>query len=170
MVKSENKKSRTIIVLLIALIFILFCVGTALTFVLLNNNAGEQEQAQQGVVFDSNASHYDGTVKDESSSSGIKIPGYADITFTSDSTDFPITLLNPEGNPCNFKFTLSIKETGEELFTSDLVKPGDAISGVKLNNTIAKGEYTLLINISTYNSESGSEMNGAQVKTKLTVE
>ena len=171
MVKSENKKSRTIIVLLIALIFILFCVGTALTFVLLNNNAGEQEQAQQGVVFDSNASHYDGTVKNESSgSSGIKIPGYADSTFTSDSTDFPITLLNPEGNPCNFKFTLSIKETGEELFASDLVKPGDAISGVQLNNTIDKGEYTLLIKISTYNSESGSEMNGAQVTTKLTVE
>lgn len=171
MVKSERKKSKTIIISLIIFIFVLVCVSAALAFVVLNNSDNEQNQAQQGVVFDGNAYHYEETIKDESSgSNGIKIPGYPDITFTSDSTDFPITLLNPEGNPCNFKFTLSLKETGEEICTTDLVKPGDAISGVKLKNTIDKGEYTLLINISTFNAESGGEMNGAQVQTKLTVE
>ncbi|WP_294465389.1 hypothetical protein [uncultured Ruminococcus sp.] len=171
MVKSESKKSKAIIISLIIFIFVLVCVSAALAFVVLNNTDNEQNQAQQGVVFDGNAYHYEETIKDENSgSNGIKIPGYPDITFTSDSTDFPITLLNPEGNPCNFKFTLSLKETGEEICATDLVKPGDAISGVKLKNTIAKGEYTLLIDISTFDSESGGEMNGAQVQTKLTVE
>lgn len=136
-------------------------------------NSAEQDSGtqQNGIVFDENASHYDATIKDEDKKSGgIKIPGYADISFTSDSTDFPITLLNPEGNPCNFKFTLTLKETGEELCTTKLVKPGDAICGVTLDQTLSKGDYTLLINISTFNIENGTEMNGAQVKTNLTVE
>lgn len=171
MEKSKNRKSKLIIISLIIFIFILICACAASIFVVLNNSNDEQNQAQHGVVFDSNASHYEETVKYESSgSSGIKIPGYPDITFSSDSTDFPITLLNPDGNPCNFKFTLSLKETGEELCTTDLVKPGDAIIGVKLKSTIDKGEYTLLVNISTFDSKSGGEMNGAQVQTKLTVE
>ena len=137
MVKSESKKSKAIIISLIIFIFVLVCVSAALAFVVLNNTDNEQNQAQQGVVFDGNAYHYEETIKDENSgSNGIKIPGYPDITFTSDSTDFPITLLNPEGNPCNFKFTLSLKETGEEICATDLVKPGDAISGVKLRANI----------------------------------
>lgn len=41
------------------------------------------------------------------------------MTISSESTDFPITLLNPEENPCNFKFTLSLQETGETLCTTD---------------------------------------------------
>ena len=78
--------------------------------------------------------------------------------------------LNPEGNPCNFKFTLSLQETGETLCTTDLVKPGDAIKGVTLDKLIEKGTYTLIINISTYSVDSNSQMNGAQVKSTLTVE
>mgnify|MGYP000379858219 FL=1 len=98
------------------------------------------------------------------------IPGYPDMTISSESTDFPITLLNPEENPCNFKFTLSLQETGETLCTTDLVKPGDAIKGVTLDKPIEKGTYTLIINISTYSVDSNSQMNGAQVKSTLTVE
>lgn len=171
MEKSNNRNNKSIIISLVAVIVILLCAGVTVGFIMHNNSTSQQETQQQGVVFDSNASHYDGTVENNSNDdSGIKIPGYSDITFTSDSTDFPITLLNPEGNPCNFKFSLSLKETGEILCTTDLVKPGDAISGVELEHTLDKGTYTLLINISTYDVESGGEMNGAQVQTELTVE
>ena len=170
MEKSNNRNNKAIIISLIVVIVFILCAGVTVGFIMNNNSSYQQEIQQQGVVFDSNASHYDGTVESNNSDSRIKIPGYPDITFTSDSTDFPITLLNPEGNPCNFKFSLSLKETGEILYTTDLVKSGDAINGVELEHTLDKGIYTLLINISTYDVESGGEMNGAQVQTKLIIE
>ena len=79
-------------------------------------------------------------------------------------------MLNPKGNLCNFKFTLTLADTGENICTTNLVKPGDAIKGVTLDKALKKGEYTLLVNIATYSTADNSEMNGAQVKTKLTVE
>ena len=167
--KSNNTRNRIIVLSLFAIVIILMILGAFKIMHLSSSNQQETMQAQ-GVVFDSNAERYEEEVKDESSdSNGIKIPGYSDITFTSDSKDFPITLLNPEGNPCNFKFTLTLQETGEALCTTQLVKPGDAIKGVEINDCISEGTYTLLINISTYDIDSGSEMNGAQVKTTLTV-
>ena len=100
MEKSNNRNNKAIIISLIAVIVILLCSGVTVGFIMHNNSTSQQETQQQGVVFDSNASHYDGTVENNSNDdSGIKIPGYSDITFTSDSTDFPITLLNPQG-PC----------------------------------------------------------------------
>lgn len=159
--EDKSKNSKVLVIVLIAVIAILAAVGITMGVLLMNNNSSQTQDTakQQGVVFDSDASHYEQEVSNAGGAEqGIKIPGYPDMTISSESTDFPITLLNPEENPCNFKFTLSLQETGETLCTTDLVKP------------IEKGTYTLIINISTYSVDSNSQMNGAQVKSTLTVE
>lgn len=164
--------SKKIIAVLIVLIVVLISAGIISVVCLMNSSSEQQNDTANlsGVVFDNNASHYEETVADKGGEkTGIKVPGYSDITISSDSDNIPITLLNPEGNPCNFKFTLEIAETGEILCTTDYVKPGDAIKGVELNNRIPKGSYTLIINIKTASLDTGAEMNGAQVKTKLEV-
>lgn len=169
---SSKTNSKKIIAVLIVLIVVLVSAGISTVTYLLNVSPDLQSDSVNlsGVVFDSNASHYDETVADRGGEeSGIKIPGYADITISSDSDNIPITLLNPEGNPCNFKFTLEIEETGESICTTDYVKPGDAINGAALNSALSKGNYTLIINIKTSSVDTGAEMNGAQVKTHLDV-
>ena len=151
--EDKSKNSKVLVIVLIAVIAILAAVGITRGVLLMNNNSSQTQDTakQQGVVFDSDASHYEQEVSNAGGAEqGIKIPGYPDMTISSESTDFPITLLNPEENPCNFKFTLSLQETGETLCTTDLVKPGDAIKGVTLDKPIEKGTYTLIINISTY--------------------
>lgn len=169
----EKRNSKALIAVLIAVIAVLAGAGITMGMILINNgDTQEQDKVQQqGIVFDNNASPYEKEVSNSNQgAAGIKIPGYPDMTISSESTDFPITLLNPEGNPCNFKFTLSLQETGETLCTTNLVKPGDAIKGVTLDKPIEKGTYNLIINISTYSVDSNSQMNGAQVKSTLTVE
>lgn len=166
----ENKKSKYIIILLIAVIVVLIATGSVLGFMLYKSNQ-QTNSSSEGIVFDNNASHYEkNTLQSSENSTGIKVPGYPDITISSESDNIPITLLNPKDNPCNFKFTLVLEETGEELASTGLVKPGDAVNGVDLQEMIPKGEYTLLINISTYDLKTGASMNGAQVKTNLTSE
>lgn len=123
----------------------------------------------QGVVLDNDASSVTETTSPENGSQGIKVPGYADIEIDSGVTNFPITLLNPSGNPCYFKFTLSLDETGEELGTTDYVKPGDAIKGLELSSPLKQGEYILDINIQTKSLDTHEAMNGASVQTKLKV-
>lgn len=169
---NTKKESKKITAVLIAAIIVLVGLSATIIICLCVSQSQSREEVSNlgGVVFDNNASHYEETVEDKSGGeTGIKIPGYPDITVPSDSDSIPITLLNPEGNPCNFKFTLELEETGETLYTTDYVKPGDAISGVTLDTKLKEGSYTLLINISTVSVDTGAEMNGAQVKTKLDV-
>lgn len=167
--KENTKNSKPIIIVLTAIIILLIGAGVTVGIIMFNGN-NQTEQQSQGVVFDNNASHYEKDVENKGGSdSGIKVPGYSDITVDTGTTDFPITLLNPKDNPCNFKFTLTLADTNENLCTTNLVKPGDAIKGVTLDKPLEKGEYTLLVNIATYSTDNNTEMNGAQVKTKLTV-
>ena len=147
--EDKSKNSKVLVIVLIAVIAILAAVGITMGVLLMNNNSSQTQDTakQQGVVFDSDASHYEQEVSNAGGAEqGIKIPGYPDMTISSESTDFPITLLNPEENPCN------------------------EIKGVTLDKPIEKGTYTLIINISTYSVDSNSQMNGAQVKSTLTVE
>ncbi len=139
--EDKSKNLKVLVIVLIAVIAIFAAVGITMGVLLMNNNSSQTQDTakQQGVVFDSDASHYEQEVSNaDGAEQGIKIPGYPDMTISSESTDFPITLLNPEENPCNFKFTLSLQETGETLCTTDLVKPGDAIKGVTLDKPIEK--------------------------------
>ena len=100
---------------------------------------------------------------------GIKIPGYASISIPAGETDAKILLLNPEENPCYFSFELILDETGESLFTSKMVEPGKAIQEETLARALEAGEYDATIKISTYSLDTNTQMNGANVKTKLLV-
>ena len=98
---------------------------------------------------------------------GIKIPGYPTITIAKDTEDVQMALMNPEGNPCYFKFELVLKDSGETIFESKYVKPGDCIYDVHLNKPLAEGEYPATIKISTISLDGETPLNGANVETVL---
>ena len=98
--EDKSKNSKVLVIVLIAVIAILAAVGITMGVLLMNNNSSQTQDTvkQQGVVFDSDASHSEKEVSNAGGAEqGIKIPGYPDMTISSESTDFPITLLNPEG-------------------------------------------------------------------------
>lgn len=169
MEKTKNSKRLVIVCISVCVVLI---IGIATTFCALyfSNQNTDTNSGEQGIVFAKDAEDYNVPLaNDNSAESGIKVPGYPDMTLSSESNDFPITLLNPEGNPCYFSFKLSIKETGQELYTSDLVKPGQAIKGFTMTLPLEKGSYTLLMTIETTSVETNAPMNGAEVKVKLDV-
>ena len=79
-----------------------------------------------------------------------------------------IVLLNPDGNPCYFRFSLILSETDEELYRSGLIPPGMAVTDIELNRALEAGEYALRIRIESFSLSDRSEMNGADMETKLT--
>ncbi len=100
---------------------------------------------------------------------GIKIPGYPSVTLPADRKDVTVALLNPEGNPCYFVFELVLRDSGESLYTSKLVPPGQAITSISLARPLSAGEYNATIKITTYSTADQTPMNGANVETVLIV-
>lgn len=102
--------------------------------------------------------------------SGITLPGYSALTFAANSKKVALELPNPTGNPCYFRYTLTIVETGEEIYQSELLAPGKAIETLTLNQALSAGTYTLRIEIDTFSLTDGTTpMNGGVQEVKLTV-
>lgn len=58
--EDKSKNSKVLVIVLIAVIAILAAVGITMGVLLMNNNSSQTQDTakQQGVVFDSDASHY----------------------------------------------------------------------------------------------------------------
>ena len=126
-------------------------------------------QPENSVDIDPNAGDWTGSKPEDKqpSSKGIKIPGYPSITIAADSKNVTMALLNPEGNPCYFKFEIVLKDTNETIYESKYVEPGKAITDVTLTKPLSAGEYPATIKISTLSLDGSSPMNGANVETVL---
>lgn len=171
-----SKKTLAVIALIILL---LVAGGVALGLNLgRSKNTGDtqpvsqsaQESKKPGIELDENAGQYTGELpKDKSGDSavGIKIPGYPSITIAKDTQDVKMALLNPEGNPCYFKFVIALKDSGETLFESKYVKPGDCIYDVHLEKPLTEGEHPAVIKITTIALDGETPLNGANVETVL---
>lgn len=122
---------------------------------------------------DPNAAYWDGKLPDDGQSGqsdGIKIPGYPTVKIAANTTDVQMFLLNPEGNPCYFSFEVVLKDTGETLYKSKLVPPGQAITNITLSRPLEKGTYKATIKISTASLTDQSPMNGANMETEIIAE
>ena len=165
--------------LIISLIVLLLLIVGVVTLALNWNNwfgdvpAGPSWSPNGNLDIDENAGDWNGQTlpdkTDDAPAVGIKIPGYPSITLPKDQQTVNVALLNPEGNPCYFTFTLILKDTGETLYQSKLVPPGQAITEITMSRALAAGEYNATIQIATTSLEDGSAMNGANVETVLIV-
>ena len=119
---------------------------------------------------DPNAKDYESIHTNQSSSDSIAIPGYADVVFPAKQRNVQLVLLNPEGNPCYFRFSLILRETEEKLYSSGLVPPGQAVTDLRLSRALESGDYHMNIEIETFSlTDELTPLNGAIVEVNLTV-
>ena len=135
-----------------------------------SSSAADTGSRSAGIDLDPNAGEYTGELpkdKSDESAVGIKISGYPSVTIAKNTQDVKMALLNPEGNPCYFKFVIALKENDEVIYESKYVQPGDCIYDVHLNKPLAEGEYPAVIKISTIALDGETPLNGANVETVL---
>ena len=130
-----------------------------------------QRYMQKSDGIDPAAKDYHSIYADAGSSNSdeITIPGYNEVFFPAGERDVQIVLLNPDGNPCYFRFSLILSNTGEELYQSGLIPPGMAVTDVRLNRALDVGTYDLRIHIESFSLADRSTMNGADMETHLIV-
>lgn len=97
----------------------------------------------------------------------ITICGFTEWNMKAGETEnLPISLKNPDGNPCYFTFIITL-EDGTVLYQSDHVPPGNEIKRITINEPLEKGTYTAYVSILTNEIETGVKMNSAD--TKITI-
>ena len=97
----------------------------------------------------------------------IKFQRYGDIFMKQGTNFIDMYLVNPVGNPCYFEYIFLIKDTGKEIYHSNLIEPGKALKKIRLKEVIQSGEYDIQIKVNTYSLNDKSMMNNAVVETKL---
>ena len=148
-----NYKSKKVMLLIIVVLLIVIPAG-----IFINKNLSKGD-------LDSNTVKW--TQEKNSDPESIKIPGYSTITIPADTKNVKITLGNPEGNQCYFKFELLVD--GESLYTSDFVQAGYAIENVELQKGLKKGTYDAVIKITPYSLNKETQYAGANVRATMEV-
>ena len=166
MQNQENRKKRQWIILAAVLVILAAAAGLFLTF-----GTRRENPDGKGIVLEEGAEDWDGEMKDMSEGqTGIKIPGYGEITVPAGETTWKITLANPEENTCYFKYTVTIDDSEIPIYESDLIEPGKAVREFEVTEPLEAGDYEIHLNISTYAmDEELTPLNGAVVKAVLHV-
>ena len=167
MQKQTGKKK----ILVLALAAVILVAAALILWMLFSGKNQDSGQKAEGLVISDQATQWDKDLEDASGGQqGIKIPGYGELTVAAGSTDWNITLLNPEGNTCYFRYTITIDDSQTPIYESDLIEPGKAITEFEVSEPLEAGDYTIHLNISSHTmDEDLASLNGADVKSVLHV-
>ena len=91
----------------------------------------------------------------------ITIPGYAGIYLKAGTNQQTVDFHNPETNDCYFKISLYLSNDFL-LYESDLIKPGEHITNITINQKLQKGIYkNCLLVYQCYSLDSQKQLNGS---------
>ncbi len=125
-------------------------------------------------VIDPNAQLGEGEIsvpdKIDTKQRSIKINGVPSMKLKAGTVEQNFIFSNPEGNPCYFQIEIILDDTGEVIYTSNLLPPGYSISKFNLTRPLDAGEYkaTVKFNCLSFDKEQ-RKLNGGASKTTITV-
>ncbi len=99
----------------------------------------------------------------------ISIPGFETWTIDAGETKVSTNFYNPQQNGCYFVISVIIDETGETIYESKYLKPGQQLYEVELLHALEAGSYRATLHYSTYSVTDLTPMNGADVPFELVV-
>lgn len=103
---------------------------------------------------------------------GIAIPGWGAIKIPAGVTEAQVALENPSANEGWYYLTFELRllETGEVIFTTGLIPPGQFCNKVELTRPMEPGEYPAVVHVQPYRmNESMTPTNNADLETYLIV-
>ena len=107
---------------------------------------------------------------EEQRPAGIQVKGFTEWTIPANKTEgLGIDLENPDGNPCYFSFEIKLKDSGEVIYKSSMVPPGEKIHKIDISREFSQGDYPIIIHIYTNELETGAEMNSPEMQVTMHV-
>ena len=97
----------------------------------------------------------------------ITFAGYGKYIVSAEKPS--VELHNPKGNFVDMVFTLTDETTGELIARTNKVSAGKYVYVDVMDFYKTPGVYTILINVSTFDAKTGTQMNGINQKMEVTV-
>ena len=152
------------------IILILLIVIAVLLVCLIRDDPAPTSAPQPGLVYEptGNSEQF----KADTSLPNIIIPGWTGIRLPAVKTNAPVSLNNPKANDGYYDLTFTLRlEDGTEIFTTNLVAPGETCTSVTLLQELESGEYPAHLFIQPYlRNDSHSPLNNADLEILLIVE
>lgn len=168
---------KDVLLLWLLLLLLLLALAAALGFGIhyAVTTGTEPEAPTQGVgVVDENALPGEGELsvpeKTETKGRQIKINGIPEMPLVAGQREQNFVFSNPESNPCYHKIEIVLDDTGEVLYTSNLLPPGYSISQFTLNRALDAGEYKATVHFYNYSFDKEQRpLNNMDIKTTIKV-
>lgn len=144
-------------------LFILFPILALLLLLLLSVNFSEDLfniAETTGIINETN------TPVNSSITETTKIPGYSNIILNSEKPN--INLSNPEGNTVYMVYDIQDEE-GNSIFTSNAIPAGQMLP-VDMYSKLSKGSHKVKFTITTFDSETKAQCNGATQEVDIIIE
>lgn len=97
----------------------------------------------------------------------ITFAGYGKYSVSADNPN--VELKNPDGNFVDMVFTLTDKSTGEIIARTGKVAAGEFVYVNVMDFYTEQGVYDVAVAISTYDSQSGAQMNGMNQEMEIVI-
>ena len=126
-------------------------------------------------VIDANAVLGEGELsvpeKIDVSGRNITVNGVPEMHLVAGQREQNYVFSNPENNPCFFVIEMELADTGEILYTSNLLPPGYSISKFTLNRPLEAGTYNVILHYkpTTFDQEQ-RPLNNMDIKTTVIAE
>lgn len=167
----KNKTFRTVL----ALIAVLFIIIVALLLRSCTGGNGGNVSGNSSVgdpigdfsVTDEQQSQVS-SAPEKSDVPSITFAGYGKYSVSSQNPN--LELRNPDVNFVDMVFTVTDAASGEIIARTGKVAAGEYVYVNMMNFYSEKGTYNVEIAISTYDSQTGTQMNGMNQKMELTVD
>ena len=135
----KNKKLNMIIIILIAMVILL--AGALVTVCIMSNRPKEVATPDSAGVGGEIVENWDPNIDNEPTR-GVDdaiIPGYGNAEMKAGDTTLKLSIGNPSENTVGLYATLIADD--KELYRSPLLKPGQGVTRIPLNETLEKGKY-----------------------------
>ena len=90
--------------------------------------------------------------------------------FINGTSEGNLLIENPGNNAKLMKISIQIKDTEEEFYTSNYLKPGTYIESAKLDKVLEKGTYDATAYFSAYEEETGEYIGKTGAQIAITVQ
>ncbi len=146
--------------------YTLIVVGiTALICILIFIFLGYHFFLKPGIEFEEDQTIQQAAVQSDK----ISIPGFETWTIDAGEKTVSSNFYNPEKNSCYFVISVVLDDTGETIYQSKYLKPGQHLYQVELTRELEAGSYPATLHYSTYSPVDLSPLNGADVPFELVV-
>ena len=99
----------------------------------------------------------------------VTFPEIEDVTMTAGTGNISLPLSNPLFSSICYIYEITLSDTGETLYISELVEPGMILEDVELIRPLGKGEHSVVLNIRAYDFGGNELIDEANVGFLITV-